>query len=306
VPDPLKTRALRRAGLVVFALAVLLPASVAAQGKGNANGKNKNKAGSGPSTSGAAAPTHLSAAAVEAALALGGTGVRQFGAWLDDATIMTPGDGWVSIAFGHYRSAGSRQTDFPSVDSGIGISRRVQFGLSVPYYRVHFPDGTTVGGIGDVFLSSKVLLLEPRTGRPFGLAVSPVVEITQDPLPDRGSFTWAAPVSVEVRGQGFRAFASSGYFSRGALFGSAAVEVPVTERLVATGALTLMRSTRDDLTADALGLSKGRTDLTASAAYFMTPWLAVFAGTGRTLGNADGTGTTFMLNGGVSVTVMAR
>jgi hypothetical protein len=76
VPDPLKTRALRRAGLVVFALAVLLPASVAAQGKGNANGKNKNKAGSGPSTSGAAAPTHLSAAAVEAARALGGTGVR--------------------------------------------------------------------------------------------------------------------------------------------------------------------------------------------------------------------------------------
>jgi hypothetical protein len=290
-------RALLRVTILAALLAGLTAVSVGAQGKGL--GKGKGKSGSGPTTSGSAAPT--GAAMTESA------GFRQFGSWLDDASILTPGHAWTAISFGHYRSAGGRQTDFPVVDAGIGFSTRAQFGISVPYYRLHFTDGTNAGGLGDVVLSGKFMLIDPTRGkRSVGLAISPVLEISDDPLQGSPAVTWAAPVSGELRGSRYRVFGSTGYFSRGALFASAAIEVPVKERVVVSSALSLMRSTNDNAGADAMGLSKGRADVTASAAYFMTPSVAIFGGTGRTIGNADGAGTTFMLTGGVSLTFAPR
>jgi hypothetical protein len=157
-----------------------------------------------------------------------------------------------------------------------------------------------------VFLSGKVQLVEPGSDRTIGLAISPVVELTRDPLPGQSSFGWGLPLDIEARLSGFRVYGSTGYFSRGALFAAGALEVPLGERLIASGALTLMRATNESPAADAIGLSKGRSDITASAAYFVSPSIALFAGTGRTIGNADGTGTTFMLTVGVSVSYAPR
>ncbi len=294
-----RTRPLVRAGLFVpVLLFAFLLGSADAQGKGN--GKVKGKAGSGPVSSGSAAP--LSGGDAAAA----GVAIRQFGAWLDDASLLAPGDAWTSISFGHYGSLAGSQTDFPVIDGGIGISRRVQFGITVPYYRARFHDGTSFGGLGDVFMSGKILLLEANDDRSFGVAISPVVEFSQDPAPGRGTFGWGAPVSIETRFSSFRVFGTTGFFSRGAVFAAGALEVPVGDRVVTTGGLTTMRSTNDSLAADSVGLSKSRTDITASAAYFLSPSVALFGGTGRTLGNRDGTGTTFLLSGGVSISFAPR
>jgi hypothetical protein len=287
------TRALWRAGLLVPILLVVAVASADAQGRGN--GRNKVKGGSGPVTSGSAAPASTA-----------GLAIRQFGAWLDDASVMTPGDAWTSITIGHYRSLAGSQTDFPVMDLGFGVTPRMQFGLSVPYYHARFNDGTSIGGFGDVFVNGKIVLRETSGERAIGVAISPVVEFLQDPEPGRSSVGWGAPLDIEASFTGFRVFGSTGYFSRGALFAAAALEVPLSERLVATGGLTMMRATNDSPLADAIGLSRSRSDLTASAAYFLSPSIAVFAGTGRTIGNADGTGTTFMLNGGVSISYAPR
>jgi hypothetical protein len=292
-----RTRALLRAGFFVPLLCSLVAAPAFAQGKGN--GKGKSKPGGGPVTSGSAA----SSAANDAASA-GGLAIRQFGAWLDDASLLARGSGSTSISFGHYGSLAGTQTDFPVVDAGFGLSKRVQIGVTVPYYHARFLDGTTIGGLGDVFLSSKVLLREATGKRPLGLALSPVVEISDNPLPGYDSFAWGLPVSIETQLAGYRVFGSTGYFSRGAIFAAAAVEVPVGERVVTIGGLTLMRSVNESLAADALGLSKARADVTASAAYFVSPSIALFGGTGRTLGNRDGTGTTFMLTAGISVNMV--
>jgi hypothetical protein len=289
------TRALVRAGLFVPVVVALAVAPAGAQGKGNGNGRVKVKGGSGPVTSGSAAPASSGS----------GIAIRQFGAWLDDASLLAPGNAWTSITIGHYRSFAGSQTDFPVVDAGFGITRRAQFGVTVPYYHARFNDGTNFGGFGDVFLSGKVLLVESRE-RAIGLAVSPVVEFSQDPLPGQSSVGWGVPLNVETRLPGFRAFGSTGYFSRGALFAAGALEVPIGERLVATGGLTMMRSTNESPAADAIGLSKGRSDVTGSAAYFVSPSVALFASTGRTIGNSDGTGTNFMLTGGVSISYAPR
>jgi len=281
------TRALVRAGLFVPVVLALAVAPAHAQGKGG--GRGKVKSGSGPVTSGSAAPASSGS----------GIAIRQFGAWLDDASLLAPGDAWTSITIGHYRSFAGSQTDFPVVDTGFGLSKRTQFGLTVPYYHARFNDGTSVGGFGDVFLSGKVLLVEARD-RSIGVAISPVVEFSQDPLPGQSSVGWGAPLDIEAKLPGFRVFGSTGYFSRGALFAAGALEVPVGDRLVATGGLTMMRSTNASPAADAIGLSKGRSDITGSAAYFLSPSMALFASTGRTIGSGDGTGTNFMLTGGVS------
>jgi hypothetical protein len=287
------TRALVRAGLFVLVLFALAAAPANAQGRGN--GRVKVKGGSGPVTSGSAAPASSGS----------GIAIRQFGAWLDDASLLAPGDAWTSITIGHYRSFAGSQTDFPVLDAGFGVTKRTQFGLTVPYYHARFNDGTSVGGFGDVFLSGKVLLVEPRE-RSIGLAVSPVVEFSQDPLPGQSSVGWGVPLDIEAKLPGVRMFGSTGYFSRGAVFAAGALEVPVGGRLVATGGLTLMRSTNESPAADAIGLSKGRSDITGSAAYFLSPSIALFASTGRTIGSADGTGTNFMLTGGVSFSYAPR
>lgn len=287
------TRALVRAGLLVPLLLAMAVTAANAQGKGN--GRAKVKGGSGPVTSGSAAPASSGS----------GIAIRQFGAWLDDVSLLAPGDAWTSITFGHYRSFAGSQTDFPVVDAGFGITRRTQFGLTVPYYHARFNDGTSGGGFGDVFLSGKVLLVEPRD-RSIGLAISPVVEFSQDPVPGQSSVGWGAPIDIEAKLPGFRVFGSTGYFSRGAIFAAGALEIPVADRVVATGGLTMMRSTNESPAADAIGLSKGRSDVTGSAAYFLSPSIALFASTGRTIGSGDGTGTNFMLTGGVSISYAPR
>ena len=186
----------------------------------------------------------------------------------------------------------------------MGLNRRAQFGGTLPYYRLHFNDGTGVGGLGDVYLSLKYSLLDPTKSRSkVGVAVAPLVEVLSAPDPATGErFSWAVPVSLEFRGPGYRVYGSAGYFARGAIFSSGAVELPVTDRLIVTGALIQMRSLNDNPAADALGLSKNRLDVAGAAAYFLRPSVAAFGSIGRTIALAGPLGTSLMVNGGVSIT----
>jgi hypothetical protein len=275
----------------------LAAAPAAAQGRGKAIGKARG----GPTTSGSAAPTASSATASSE------VGIRQYGAWLDDASLLDPGNAWTALSFGHYRTSAGNQTDFPVIDASVGLARRMQFGVTVPYYRVHFADGSTLHGLGDVYLSGKFSLIDPtREGQPFGLALSPMIELLDEATSNTGRFAWAVPINAELRRDRYRVFGSTGYFSRGAVFFSTALEVPVNDRVVLTGALSMMRSTNDDLTADSLKLPKGRADATATAAYFLTPSIAVFGGVGRTISSVESSGTSFMLSGGLSMTFAPR
>jgi len=277
------------------ATAILVAASGAfAQGKGKGLGHK----GTTPS---ATASTTASIAAA------GPGGFRQFGSWLDDASLVDPGTTWLALSFGHYRSAGGNQSDFPVADASIGLSRRVQFGITVPRYSMSFPDGTHAGGLGDIYANFKIALRSVGDrANAVRLSMTPIVEVIQDPVPGTDRFSWGLPVNAEFRPGKVRVFGSTGFFSRGAVFGSGAVEVPAREKLLLTTALTYTRSLKDDTLADALGLAKSRSDVSVSAAYFLTPVVAAFAGTGRTLSHADGSGTSFMLTGGLSFTFAPR
>jgi hypothetical protein len=271
-------------------------APAAAQGRGNGLGKGRHEPSAivpaGGDTSASGAPS----------------GGREFGTWLDDATLADPGSGWIAVSLGSYFSPAGRQTDFPSLDGAFGWTDRIQFGMTVPYSRFRTVDGQTISGRGDVYLSSKLSIWD-HTANSSGkaIAMTPLIEVLSEPDPvDGGRLFWAFPVSGEIRRSGYRIYGSGGYFSRGVFFGGGALEIPASERLITTTALTWTRSLASDPVADALGMSPGRVDVTCGASYVLNPSFAVFGSLGRTLSKIDANSATMMLNAGFAFTYAQR
>ena len=277
------------------------PAAAQGNGNGHALGRYKPKSNPPPSSS-----TTTTAPSAESVPVVGG--VRQFGSWLDDASLVEPAHGYASISIGHYRSLGGRQTDFPIVDGAFGLTPRLQVGVSVPYYRLTFNDGTRITGLGDVYLSTKVSIVAPEnTERRIGLALSPVLEILGNPDPIKNSrMFWGLPVDVELRRDRYRVYGSGGYFSRGALFGSGAFELPVHERVIVTGVLAYTRALNEDPGADTLSLSRIRMDVSGAAAYVLSPSFVLFGSLGRTISAKDINASSLVVSGGISVSFVGR
>lgn len=284
------------AGAIAVALVLLalgpVPAAAQGNGQGHAYGLSKKNVSSN-------AP---SAAGVQD-ISVSGTGYRNFGSWLDDASVMPEGDGFVSVAVSYYRTPSFREVDVPVIDAGLSLNRRVQVGVSAPYYHAGEPGGPTVRGLGDVYLNAKVQLRDPSK-HGAGFAVTPVLEVLSVPLPDGGGrVSWGLPVSVEIQRTGWRGFASAGYFSRGALFASGAVEVAVSDRAWVTGSISESHSLKRDDLSFALGLSKTRTDVSGGLAVAVRPNTAVFGSVGRTLSARDATSASLMFTAGVSLSL---
>jgi hypothetical protein len=281
----------RRIGCSLLIL-VLCAAPAFAQGKSLGKGRGAKAPVPSPSTS--SSPQ---------APVIPGTGIRNFGVWLDDASFLPKGKGWATFGIGYWRSMFGHQWDLPSMDVAWTIDRRFQMGMTTPISRAVYDDGTVSRGIGDTYVSAKVGLVEPdSSGRKYGIAVIPVVEILSSGSVMEGEsrFHWAIPVSAERRFDRFRLYGAGGYFSRGSAFGAGAVEVPLTERIVVTGTLSHTRSLKDDPLSDALELSQNRYDLSGGAMYVLTPTATLFGSVGRTISQADANASSVAISGGVS------
>ena len=279
--------------IISIALLGLVVAShtAAAQGNGHGHGYGHYK-----SAVASAAVTQVSPQGTP----IGGTGVRNFGSWLDDATIQDPGRGYVSIGVGLFRTPAYREVDFPSIDSGFAVNRRLQVGMSVPYYYANAPGDPVSRGFGDVYLNAKYQLREP-TSRRAGFALIPMVEVLSVAPPSGGSrVQWALPVSVERQFSQLRAMGTGGYFSRGALFGAGAIEFELSKRAWATGSLSHSYSTRQDDLSNALGFQKSRTDVSGGLTYAVRPDVAVYGSLGRTISTRDANSATLTAAAGVS------
>jgi hypothetical protein len=281
-----------------------VPAFAQGKGKGNAFGHAKTTASAAPTAAAASGSGGGGAApAVES------SGVRNFASWLDDASVLAPGGGVTSFSVGYWRMAGFSELDVPSFDVGIGLAPRVQAGASVPVYHASVPGGPVSRGIGDLYLNAKVQLREPSAGPNgrIGVALVPLVQIlSAAPVPDESRVSWGLPVAIEVQRDGWRVYGSTGYFSRGSLFASAAIELPLAERAWITGTVTQSHSTRTDLGADALGLPSNRTDISGGVSWAAVDRVALFGSLGRTLTRSNPTDTHLFVTGGVAVNFDVR
>ena len=159
--------------------------------------------------------------------------VAYYGSWLDDASLVAPGDLWVGLATGYWRGTGSRQIDAPVASIAAGINSRMHIGGSMSFYHFRDPDGLSVNGFGSVSTYTKFVLADPsRADGAIGVAVTPLLEFS----PGEGDqIGWALPINIESRHRRLRLYGSAGYFSRGSIFGTIAADIPISPRVSVTG-----------------------------------------------------------------------
>jgi hypothetical protein len=258
---------------IAFLLGVCVAAGPAfAQGRSDAPGKSKDKSPKEPSRasqSGLGSP--VTATTSTSAPAASANAVAYFGSWLDDASIVDPGDVWVGLATGYWRGGSNRQVDAPVVSAAIGISPRVQAGGSASFYHFRDAEGFSETGFGSFSLYGKFLIADPlRAPNAIGVAVTPLLELSPgsgDPV------GWALPVNLEARHGDLRLYGSTGYFSRGSIFATIGLDIPLTSRVLLNGTFgqSYARAGTHQ-TSFGLGASMG-----------LTPTSGLFVGFGQTL-----------------------
>lgn len=161
--------------------------------------------------------------------------VIYYGSWLDDASIVAPGDVWVGLSTGYWRGQGNRQIDAPVASAAVGINSRMHAGGSFSFYHFRDADGLSETGPGSMSVYGKFQIFDPsNTARPFGLAITPLIEFSPGAEDEVG---WALPVNVEGRRGNTRVYGSAGYFSRGSTFATVGVDLALGSRAALTGSL---------------------------------------------------------------------
>ena len=279
----------RLASIAVAAVVVAAPA--AAQGKG--------KKGSPPGK-GAPDPVTSSPATAESR-------AIYLGSWLDDASVIEPGALWMALSTGYWRFGLARQMDFPIIDMAVGVGPRTHLGASIPMYHYDDGSGATASGVGEALLYGKLRLRDASTseGR-LGVAVTPVVEISSSIGGTSQQLSWAAPLSLEVRSGSTRVYGSGGYFSRGALFGSAGVEGSISRRVSITGTIGHTYSTATNPSADTLVDGRHRTDAGIGTSVSVTPAFAIFGAVGHSFSSGSTSVDGNWIAGGISLVTKSR
>lgn len=287
-------------GFLIVVAVLAWPALATAQGNSAFGHSHNGSRVTAPSSSTNSSSSSSSSGSVPSEGASYGVDVRNFGTWLDDASVMGPGSGFVTIGVAYWRGSAFREFDFPMVDTGVAVHDRVQVGMSFPYYYAGEPGGPVARGLGNVYMTTKVQLRDPGS-HPVGFAVTPMLEVLDSaPLAGGSRVNWALPANVEFRRNGWRAFGSGGYFSRGALFASGAIEAALSDRAWGMVSLSQSYSTKADDLTTALALPRGQTDLTGGLTFAVTQKIAVYGTIGHTISHREINVSTLNLTSGVS------
>ena len=249
-----------------------------------------------PSTSG------LVSTGIDAEAPIAGR-VRTFGTWLDDASAIAPGEAWLALSMSRWVMPVATGADAPVVDLSVGLAPRVQTSMTIPYFRVTDRAGGRVQGLGDLYLGTKLVLRDAAT-HTVGVSVGPTLEyLSETSTTGTGlkRMNWILPVSLERRFGMGRVYGSTGYFTRGVFFASGAFERVLSEKLVVSAVLAHSYATDKDAISEEIGLGRQRLDVSGTAAYSVSPALAVFGSLGRTVLGFDEDSTRLLASAGVSL-----
>ena len=137
-----------RFGAATASIAVMLAVAAPLHAQGKSSGKGKGKGGP-PSSSVLPSPAAVSPAIV---------GTVPF-AWIDDASMLPPGDAALSISMLRWQGSSVSEIQVPIVGASMGLTDRFQLGASVPRVAGNDLAGTT-GGLGTTYISAKVGVLD--------------------------------------------------------------------------------------------------------------------------------------------------
>jgi hypothetical protein len=230
---------------------------------------------------------------------------RSFGSWLDDATVLSPGETWLTLSAQRWASPSFDGAGLPVADVAIGVTKRVQAFATFPVTRYGYPGEPRTQELGDMFAGGKIVLREADGSR-IGLSVSPALEIVgSSTMVESGMprVSFVLPINLELQQSGGRIYASGGFFTRGAWFAGGALERQLSDALVATGGLTFMGAKGDARLSDSYGLHHRRLDGFGSLSWFVSPSLVLFGSAGRTLSSLDLDATRYAFTLGASLNV---
>jgi hypothetical protein len=231
-----------------------------------------------------------------------GTGLRlqTFGSWLDTAGVSAPGEVWISLSTAYWRSPSLREVDAPAMGVTAGVARRTQIGVSLPYYHMTDQSGFASRGFGASYVTTKFALSEnPR----LGVSTSPTIEILSWSSPEIGRVNFVLPISLQTSAGRTQIYGSTGYFTRGSVFGSGAMEWSVTSNVTLAASMTHSYSVVTDPVSDALGIARRRTDANGAAYYAANAGVVFFTSIGRTFSPVDQTSGRLAVSGGVTMNV---
>lgn len=205
---------------------------------------------------------------------------------------------WVSTAY--WRSPSLREIDAPAFGASVGVAPRTQVGVSLPYYHLTDSFGFTSHGFGASYATVKLVVLH---GRRVNMSTSPTLEILNWTSPQIGRVNAVLPVNVQTDIGRARFYGSTGYFSRGSVFGSGAAEWSLVNRLTLTTTLAHSYSVASDPISDALGVSKHRTDGSGGMYLSLRRTVVFFASVGRTLSPVTETSGRLSATGGLTINI---
>lgn len=225
--------------------------------------------------------------------------------WLDDADTLEPGQVVVGVSVGRWSALDGGQTDGPATDVSVGILHGVQLSASLPYSRAAYSDGFRSAGLGDAYFVAKVRLIDPAK-HAIGLAMLPTLEVlsktaVSDTTLGLSRANVALPVSLEVDRDKGRAYATAGYFSRGAVSLGAGAERALTERVTLVGTVSYSHTTRALSTSDLVDLSPSRADAAGGLYVKVAPAVTISGSLGRTISRLDQNGARFTASAGISI-----
>jgi hypothetical protein len=205
---------------------------------------------------------------------------------------------WVSTAY--WRSPSVREIDAPALGVNVGVAPRTQVGVSLPYYHLTDQFGFTSHGLGASYATLKLALVQDRR---VNVSVSPTLEILTWNSPQVGRINAVLPMNLQTFIGSARVYGSTGYFSRGSVFGSGAAEWSPGNILTLTTTLAHSYSVVSDPISDTLGISKHRTDASGGIYLSLRPSVVFFASVGRTLSPVTETSGRLSVNGGLTINV---
>jgi hypothetical protein len=229
-------------------------------------------------------------------------------AWIDDATLVEPGNVSLAISVARWRGADSSEVDAPVVDAAVGVAPRIHLTATVPRVVGSADALGAAGGAGTSYIGAKIALLDPARHE-VKLSATPTIEVLGRGVVETLGSTESrvhvgVPVSAELDRGPLRLYVGSGYFSRGIWFVGGGGVARVSDK-----AFVSIGWNRSWRTADALDVplsARARNELTGGISYAIVRPVAVFGSIGRTFATLDENGAGTTLTAGLAFFFTAR
>jgi hypothetical protein len=225
-------------------------------------------------------------------------------AQIDDAYVPDPGTFSIGMDFGYSNVGVGDDFSFPGGSVSLGLTNRVAFVGSAGYVRSRYED-IRVNGAGDAYAGLKFRITEESGGVP-GIAVKPMMEVLGEPsihnnplAPDRVNAVF--PVAVEKSFEQFRTYYTTGYYTRGIVFHTLALEMNRWSFLTPYAIIWHGRLTKDTDFVSELQLNVSRSDVLFGVGFPIKPGWSAYGNVSRTIGRTDPNSSDYQISSGFQI-----